>query len=49
MKNKELFVKGFDIFVDIMKKKVIFVDDVLYIGRIVWVVMDVFMDLGRLF
>lgn len=46
-KNKEPLVKGSDIPVDITKKKVILVDDVLYTGRTVRAAMDALMDLGR--
>ena len=46
-KHKEPLVKGSDIPVDITKKKVILVDDVLYTGRTVRAAMDALMDLGR--
>ncbi|MGH1258558.1 MULTISPECIES: bifunctional pyrimidine operon transcriptional regulator/uracil phosphoribosyltransferase [Bacillus] len=46
-KNEEPLVKGSDIPVDITKKKVILVDDVLYTGRTVRAAMDALMDLGR--
>lgn len=39
-------LNGVDILVDINGKYVILVDDVLFIGWIVWVVLDVLMDYG---
>lgn len=43
----EFVVYGMNILFDINGKKVVFVDDVFYIGWIVCVVMDVLMDVGR--
>lgn len=46
-KNKEPLVQQVDIAHDILNKKVVLVDDVLYTGRTVRAAMDAVMDLGR--
>ncbi len=46
-KNKEPLVQQVDITHDILNKKVVLVDDVLYTGRTVRAAMDAVMDLGR--
>jgi len=46
-KDRDPLVKGSNIPVDIVDKKVILVDDVLYTGRTVRAAMDAIIDLGR--
>ncbi|MEK5443201.1 MULTISPECIES: bifunctional pyr operon transcriptional regulator/uracil phosphoribosyltransferase PyrR [unclassified Fredinandcohnia] len=45
--DREPIVNGSDIPVDIMNKKVILVDDVLYTGRTVRAALDALIDIGR--
>jgi len=45
--NSEPLVRGTDVPFELMNKKVILVDDVLYTGRTVRAAMDAVMDLGR--
>lgn len=43
---KILVFLGNNVFLNLVGKIVVFVDDVLFIGCIVWVVFDVLVDIG---